>query len=265
MGCPHERLERRTFLGVLAVGLAAVLTGCGGGTSAGPVAARPFDPAPLPPVPPLIPPGGDAVALDSGPTDTNRVALTIDDGYCTDCVAGYVAFVERSGIHLTFSPNGRYANAWDRHAPTLRPLVEAGQVQIVNHTFSHPDLRRLPAGSIQQELEANEAWIARTFATGTRPYYRPPFGYHNEGVDMVAADVGFDRAVLWNGSLSDSKLIPPELLMEQARRYLRPGVILVGHANHPTILGLFDEITQLILERQLQPATLDEMFGTTRP
>jgi len=40
---------------------------------------------------------------------------------------------------------------------------------------------------------------------------------------------------------------------------------MIGHANHPTVLGLFDQITALIAERALQPVTLDEMFGTHRP
>ncbi|GAA4811053.1 hypothetical protein GCM10023200_56070 [Actinomycetospora chlora] len=39
---------------------------------------------------------------------------------------------------------------------------------------------------------------------------------------------------------------------------------MLGHANHPTVLGLFDRIRELLSERDLQPATLDELFGTHR-
>ena len=39
---------------------------------------------------------------------------------------------------------------------------------------------------------------------------------------------------------------------------------MLGHANHPTVLGLFDQIQQLIGQRGLTPVTLDEMFGTSR-
>jgi hypothetical protein len=53
--------------------------------------------------------------------------------------------------------------------------------------------------------------------------------------------------------------------MAQASRYLRPGVILLGHANHPTVLGLFDQIVELIKQRKLTPVTPDEMFHTQRP
>ena len=131
-------------------------------------------------------------------------------------------------------------------------------------TFNHPDLTQLPAAQVQHELERNEQWIATIFATTARPYYRPPFGAHDSRVDNLAADVGFHRVVLWNGSFSDSTLVTPQFLMQNAHRYLHPGVIMLGHANHPTVLGLFDEILQLIHNRELQPVTLDEMFGTRR-
>jgi peptidoglycan/xylan/chitin deacetylase (PgdA/CDA1 family) len=208
------------------------------------------------------------VELFGGPTGSvpaRQVALTIDDGYCDQCVAGYVAFAQRTGVHLTFSPNGRYDHAWAPRAPVLRPLIEAGQVQLINHTFNHPDLTRLSAGQVRAELERNEQWVASTFHTSTRPYFRPPFGRRNLAVVAAAGAVGFNRVVLWDGSYSDSVLVTPRFLMAQASRYLRPGVILLGHANHPTVLGLFDQILDLIRQRQLTPVTLDEMFGTQRP
>jgi peptidoglycan/xylan/chitin deacetylase (PgdA/CDA1 family) len=206
--------------------------------------------------------------LRSGPVSAGprrAVALTVDDGLSSGCVAGYVDFVRRSGIHLTFSPNGCYGQEWAPHAPRLIPLIEHGQVQLMNHTFTHRSLPGLPPGAVEEELERNEAWIGRTFATTTRPYYRPPFGRHTPAVNAAAAAAGFDRVVLWDGSYSDSELVTPAFLMSEARKYLAPRGIVLGHANHPTVLGLFDQILDLLKERALTPATLDEMFGTHRP
>ena len=39
---------------------------------------------------------------------------------------------------------------------------------------------------------------------------------------------------------------------------------MLGHLNHPTVLSLFGQIQSLIAERNLDPVTLDEMFGTSR-
>lgn len=270
------------FLGLLGLGLASA-AGCGTGAdgthpvapassgpgrggSGGPLGNGP-EPRPIRPRPPVDRPHG-VVELFSGPAASvpaRQLALTVDDGFCDHCVAGYAAFAQRTGVHLTFSPNGRYASAWAPRAPVLRPLIEAGQVQLMNHTFNHPDLTKLGPSAIRAELERNEKWIAATFRTSTRPYFRPPFGRRNLAVLETAGEVGFNRVVMWDGSYSDSKLITPQFLMAQAHRYLQAGVIMLGHANHPTVLGLFDEILELIKQRQLTPVTLDEMFRTQRP
>jgi len=277
MRCSHQRLDRRTFLGLLGIGLAAATTSC---TSSAPTATRgplmpsaPPTPLPTPSTsggtnpeqPPPLAVTDTSRVLHAGPAGTRQIALTIDDGYCNDCVAGYVEFAHRTGTHLTFSPNGLYAHAWAPHVAVLAPLIANGQVQIINHTFSHPRLITLSPAQVRTELERNETWINRTFATTAQPYYRPPYGLHNRAVDDAAAEVGLDRVMLWNGSFGDSQLLTPRVLIDQARRYLQPGVIMLGHANHPTVLGLFDQITQLIRTRALQPVTLDEMFGTHRP
>ena len=210
-------------------------------------------------------PSGPSQVLSKGPTTSNRIAITIDDGYDDEVVAGYVDFVVRTGIHLTFSPNGLYNHAWAPHGDQLKPLLERGQIQLINHTFSHRDLRGLTDAQIREELERNEQWVSETFGIGTRPYYRPPFGFHNEHVDGVAAELGYRNTVMWSGSYGDSTVLTPDYLMSQARKYLEPGVILLGHANHPTVLGLLDQIMDLIRQRDLDPVTLNEMFGTHGP
>jgi len=171
---------------------------------------------------------------------------------------------QTSGIHITFSPNGVYQHLWNPHAATLRSLIEAGQVQIGNHTFSHLDLKKLADHDIEGELERNELWINTTFGVTTRPWYRPPYGFHDERVDTIAGSLGYTNVLMWNGSFGDSNLLTPEVLMKQADEYLKPGVVMLGHANHPTVSQLFGQIEDLIRERNLTPVTLDEMFGTSR-
>ncbi|NIH83342.1 polysaccharide deacetylase family protein [Amycolatopsis granulosa] len=268
MRAPRSPLERRAFFGLLALGAAVAVTGCSSdppGTA--PSATTTTSPGPPsgndPDVPAETGAGGPTGLLSKGPAGSNQIALTVDDGYSNEVVAGYVAFAQRTGIHLTFSPNGLYAHAWAPHAATLAPLIEAGQVQIINHTFNHHDLRPMTDAQIRAELERNDEWVSTTFGTRTTPYYRPPFGFHNAHVDGVAAELGYRNTVMWNGSYGDSKLVTPDYLMSQARRYLQPGTILLGHANHPTVLGLLDQIADLIRERHLTPVTLREMFPAT--
>jgi peptidoglycan/xylan/chitin deacetylase (PgdA/CDA1 family) len=220
-------------------------------------------PAPaLPPIPGRHP--GKFRLVSRAPAPTSQIALTIDDGYCDECVTGYVTFAETTGIPITFSPNGAYRDSWDRQADRLRPLIERGQVQIANHTWSHPDLTKTGDAKIRDEIERNEDWIERRFGITARPWFRPPYGKHTTNTDGIAASVGFTNILLWNASFGDSTELTPEQLLGNAERYLQGGNILLGHANHRTVLGLFDRIQQLMYDRGLQPATLDTMFNTSR-
>ena len=97
-----------------------------------------------------------------------------------------------------------------------------------------------------------------------RPYYRPPFGHHSPAIDEVAGGLGYTRTVMWNGSFSDSEVVTTGFLLAQAAKYLQPGVINLGHANHPAVLSCFDQLVELVHSPNLTPVTLDEMFGTSR-
>jgi peptidoglycan/xylan/chitin deacetylase (PgdA/CDA1 family) len=205
-------------------------------------------------------PGGPEV-FSTGPSTTNQIALTVDDGYCVECVAAYTDFAARTGICLTFSPNGIYGPAWEPQAATLAPLVERGQLQIINHTYTHR--RVVDAGSsvLREELERNEAWIGTTFRTTARPWWRPPYGQYDDAVQEDAAALGYDRLVMWNGSYADAQLVTPEFLLAQASQAFRPGGIVLGHANHPTVLGLFGPLVEMLHQRGLQPVTLRALLN----
>jgi peptidoglycan-N-acetylglucosamine deacetylase len=85
-----------------------------------------------------------------------------------------------------------------------------------------------------------------------------------ERTNELAASIGYTNVLMWNGSYGDSALLRPRTLLNLAREYLHPGVIMLGHANHPTVTHLFPRIAEIIASRDLHPVTLDEMFGTSR-
>ena len=275
-------LDRRRFLALSGLGLALSLAGCADGQarraddvkvppppSVPPTLPPPAQvvpiaaPPPLPPIPPPHPGPPRLFGTTVLPGDT-RIALTIDDGYDPVVADAYVTWAMASGVHITFSPNGQYDAIWSPLAARLRPAVAAGAVQIANHTFTHPYLTHLAPGAVAAELSRNEDWIERRFGITARPWYRPPFGAHNARVDDVAGSLGFTNVLMWDGSLGDAVVLTPQVLLAQAQRYLTGGRVVLGHANHPTVTGLFDQLMAIIATRGLRPVTLDEMFATSR-
>ena len=123
---------------------------------------------------------------------------------------------------------------------------------------------QLTDSQITAQLEQNEEWIQQTYGITARPWWRPPYGVHDQRTDGLAASIGFTNVLMWNGSYGDSTLLTPQALLSLATQYLRPGVIMLGHANHPTVTQLVPQIAAIIASRGLHPVTLDEMFGTSR-
>lgn len=221
-------------------------------------------PAPIPMPKRFLPPALERVPLPgetlySLPGDGPLVALTVDDGASSEVVGAYARWAADSGMRLTFFLNGSRPS-WTEQADALRPLVASGQLQLANHTWSHPDLTACSDAQIEDELLSNDAFIRDTYGVEARPYYRPPFGYLDDRVASVAFGVGYRQPVMWYGSLADSGELTDAQLMEFATRWLLPGHIVIGHANFPTVTRHFAELADLIRARGLVPVTLDDVF-----
>lgn len=284
--CPdRERLGRRGFLRALTAGLGlsmlgARVAGAASASRAGRTRGRAVPRLPQAPqasivadpnagapvalgsIPPPRP--GSAKVISAAPSPTQQIAITLDDGYCPGCIASYVEFARSSGIHLTFNPNGQFGSLWTPHVDVVREMIAEKQVQIGNHTFNHPNLLQLSNTAVSDQLNRNEEWIEQTFGITGRPWFRPPYGYYDQRVNAVAAEMGYTNILMWNGSFGDSTVISPQQLMGLANQYLKPGTIMLGHLNHDVIFPLWPQIDQIIAQRQLDPVTLDEMFGTSR-
>jgi peptidoglycan/xylan/chitin deacetylase (PgdA/CDA1 family) len=205
---------------------------------------------------PVDPPAG---VVSSLPGDGTALALTIDDGVSDEVVAAYAQLAADTGIRLSFFPNGCY-RSWTDRAAALRPLVDSGQVTLGNHTWSHPDLTTLADADIAGEIARNRDFLQKTFGAGGTPFFRPPYGAHDERVDRIAADQGHPTVVMWNGTLGDDRLLSGEELLGFARQWFAAQSIVIGHANHTPVTTVYGQLLDLIRERGLRTVTLADVW-----
>jgi peptidoglycan/xylan/chitin deacetylase (PgdA/CDA1 family) len=272
----RRRFLVRVALGVLGLGLGAGALGAGdvmaGGLRPEPhprgIGAPRPEPRPVPTaakLPPYFePPALTKVALPGGtlyglPGPGNLLALTVDDGASSEVVSAYTELSRRTGMRLTFFVTKRYPS-WTDNAAAMRPLLESGQLQVGNHTVTHPDLTKLSTAAIQAELEGCGDFITATYGMHAAPYFRPPYGYLDAHVHEAAREVGYTQPVLWYGSLSDSGLITEDQVVQFAQTWFLAQHIVIGHANFDPVTHVFDQLMQLIRDRALQPVTLDDVF-----
>lgn len=194
------------------------------------------------------------------PGDGNRIALTIDDGTNTEVVAAWAEFCRDSGVRLTFFPNG-VNPSWTVNAGLLRPMVDSGQIQLGNHTWSHPTLPRIGLPAVADQIRRNADFLRNTYGTDGTPYFRPPYGLHSPDTDRVAADQGYSTITMWSTTIGDSRPENETQLVGFAQRNFGPQQIVLGHANLPPVTHTYAQLLDIIQSRGLQTVTLSDAFG----
>ncbi len=267
-----SELDRRRFL--VAVAATVAVTGISWSSAGGPkeTVARAEVPGSAPtPAAPALPPllsppeRGSRVLLPGGtvltklPGNGDLLAWTVDDGADTDVVRLYTQFAKDTGVRLTYFVTGAY-RSWTEHAALLRPLVESGQVQLANHTWTHPDLTKLSASQVADELSRTDAFLRNTYGVDAAPYFRPPYGRHNAVVDGVAADLGYQVPTLWSGDLRDSAVLSEDQILRMAHQSFTPQNIVIGHLNHPAVTHVYGQLVDIIRARRLRTVTLNDVF-----
>ena len=95
------------------------------------------------------------------PGDGNQMALTVDDGLSVPVVGAFAQFAHDTATRLTFFVNGANSSC-SVNAPAPRPMVDSGQIQMANHTWSrlHCLLDRQGRSIIQTLRGAVTPWLA---------------------------------------------------------------------------------------------------------
>ena len=238
------------------------------GRTAVAAADEPADPAAVPNLPPALAAASTAVCpgaaarrriVDRVTRGGDLFALTVDDGASSEVVRLYTQFAKDTGIRLTYFVNGQY-NSWTENAGLLRPLVESGQIQLGNHTYSHPDLTSVSKQQIADELTKNGTFLRNTYGVDAAPYFRPPYGGTTRQSIPWPRASGYTVPTLWYGSLSDSSLITEEYILQMANQYFNPGAIVIGHLNYLPVTHVYPQLVDIIRSRNLRTVTLNDVY-----
>ena len=191
--------------------------------------------------------------------DVKRIAWTVDDGASAAGVRDYLDFVERYDLRMTFFITSVYP-AWKKNREQIQELVDAGRIQLANHTYSHPSMTRLSSAGIKKELRKCGNFIEDTFGINAKPYYRPPYGRIDSRVIEVAKDIGYSSPVMWSGSLGDSAAQRKRSILELGNKWIQDRTILLDHFNDRTPKYVFKELAKHLKRRELMTVTLDDVY-----
>ena len=162
------------------------------------------------------------------PTTTDKVlALSFDDGPMEHLTRPLLEVLDRAKVAATFCVVGSRVVA-------QRDLVRrelSGRHELVNHSWSHPDLSQLNATAVHRELDQTDEAIERL--TGQRPrFVRPPYGRLSGLALRCLAETHHD-VLMWNVHLHDQHRSSADNVAD-VLQVLSPGTIVLGHDQGPS-------------------------------
>lgn len=126
------------------------------------------------------------------PTEQKVVALTFDDGPNSVFTPQILEILRENHAKASFFVVGSRV----KESPQIAKQIVSEGHELANHTYSHPDMRRLSVKQLLNEVERTEEVIEET--TGQKPkLFRPPGGFYNEPTVQAMREHGF-LVVMWS-------------------------------------------------------------------
>ena len=193
----------------------------------------------------------------TAPTPTNPgkvIALTFDDGP-GPYTAQLLDILDQHGAKATFFLIGSKVSA---QADVLRRMHARGH-QLGNHSWSHPELPKLPVDQIAGEIDRTNDAIKQ--ATGVTPtVMRPPYGAVNSAVLEQLRLRGMS-SILWSVDTRDWADRNSEIVCSRAVAGAHPGAIILMHDIHQTSVGAVPCILSALKQQGYSFVTVQGLIG----
>ena len=193
-------------------------------------------------------------AVCHGRRDSERVALTFDDGPDEVNLPRIMDILDRHGFRASFffvgsRCEGRYE--------LIREVALRGHLA-GNHSWSHSFHLPFSTGKkLRQELERTTA-VLESAGAGPVLWYRPPFGVSNPRVYRGWRHSGL-KVAGWSIRSFDTRGEETGVVAERILGKLKGGDIILLHESSPHILDLLELLLPALVERGLKSVTLEEL------
>lgn len=139
-----------------------------------------------------------ASVVYNGPGDRRQIALTFDDNYVVAQSLATLRALAKHEVPATLFLIGAAISGTPAVNNEIVKGMQRGLFEVGDHSWSHPQLTKLSAAAMAQQIGGGtDAFRAATGAR-TVPLFRPPYGATNSQVAAVAGTKGFRYLVMWD-------------------------------------------------------------------
>lgn len=192
-----------------------------------------------------------------GNPEKPMVSFIINVAWGNEYLSPILATLKKHNVHATFFLEGR----WVKNHPELAKMISSAGHEVGNHSYTHPDMKRISAGMIREEiLKTNDVIKA---ATEKVPMWlAPPSGSFRDEVVKIAAEEKMGT-VLWSVDTIDWQKPAPEVLINRVVSKIHNGAMVLMHPTDSTAKAL-DSLIKEIKNKDLEIDTVSELLSEER-
>jgi len=190
----------------------------------------------------------------------NRIAVTFDDGPTPRITEKVLSELEKHRMRATFFMIGQRVKA----EPSLAKAVADAGHEIGNHSYTHPQLAKMPASRVEEELSKTQDAIME--ATGKKPqWFRPPYGsFIRSTQGPIAEKLGLG-VVYWSVDPRDWSQPGVPVIISRVLAGAQPGSIILMHDLHPQTAEAVSTIFDGLQEKFFAFDNMSRLLGNPYP
>ncbi|GAE43712.1 polysaccharide deacetylase [Mesobacillus boroniphilus JCM 21738] len=197
------------------------------------------------------------MAIYKGHPEKPMVSFIINVAWGNEYLSGMLATLKRHNVTASFFLEGR----WVKNNPGMAKMIADAGHEIGNHSFTHPNMKQLPAPKINEEIRRTNEVIEAVTGVKSK-WFSPPSGYYRDEVVEIAAAHKLGT-VMWSVDTIDWQKPSPERMISRVMGKVHNGAMILMHPTESTAASLDQLITQ-IKGKDLQIGTVSNMLSENR-
>lgn len=185
------------------------------------------------------------------------VTFIINVAWGNEYLSDMLATLKRHNVSVSFFLEGN----WVKKNPELAKMIVSAGHEVGNHSYSHPDMSKLPAARAREEMiKTNEIIEA---ATGEKcTWFAPPSGSYRDETVQIAHELNM-KTVMWTVDTIDWRKPAPDELINRVMTKIDNGSMVLMHPTESTAKSL-DRLIALIKQKNLTIGTVSELLSEER-
>ncbi len=192
-----------------------------------------------------------------GHPDKPMVSFIINVAWGNEYLPEMLAALKKHQVKASFFLEGR----WVKNNPDLAKMIVSAGHEVGNHSYTHPDMKRITAAETREQLvKTNEVIEA---ATGNKSiWFAPPSGSYRDETVKIAAEFKM-KTVMWTVDTIDWQKPTPDQLIDRVISKIDNGFMVLMHPTASTAKSL-DRLITLIEDKGLKIGTVSDLMNEER-